>query len=360
MGIPVKLDGITKKFGAVSAVRNVSLAINAGEIFFLLGPSGCGKTTLLRCIAGFYKPDAGRICMGDRDISALPPERRDAAMVFQSYALWPHMTVQQNVEFGLEMRRIPSGERRTLVASALELVRMQDYAARRPGELSGGQQQRVALARALVVKPRCLLLDEPLSNLDAKLRLDMRSEIRRLCKAAGVTAIYVTHDQKEALSIADRLAVMRDGVVEQCGPPLDVYRSPVNPFVAGFMGETNLFKAELVECVKDQSVRISTPAGGLTGVPGGTLAAPAAGQTVTVSIRPECFELVDDNQSGNSVAGTLEENIFLGDSAQYRVVLRDGFRIKVQEANPVIMRHAGDQLFLRVDPRDVLVFADGV
>src|SRR5450432_1625942 len=206
--ISIQVKQLTKQFGSVVALHGLDLTINPGELFFLLGPSGCGKTTLLRCLAGFYIPEKGQILFGDEDVTRLAPHKRNTGMMFQSYALWPHLTVAENVAFGLEERRVARPETTKRVGDALASVRMEKYADRKPNQLSGGQQQRVALARALVIKPRCLLLDEPLSNLDARLRLEMRAEIRRACKENGLTAIYVTHDQKEALSIADRVAVM--------------------------------------------------------------------------------------------------------------------------------------------------------
>src|SRR3954470_16392311 len=238
----VRFDHITKRFGATTAVDDVSLTIAAGELFFLLGPSGCGKSTLLRLIAGLHEPTAGRLLFNDRDVTALGTEQRNAVMCFQSYALWPHMTVRENVRFGLAVRKVPRAEQDRRVAAVLELVGMTPLALRKPNELSGGQQQRVALARAMVVEPACLLLDEPLSNLDAKLRHGMRSEIRRLCKASGFTTVYVMHDQKEALSIADRIAVMKDGRVVQVGTPGDLYHRPATSFVADFIGQTNLIR----------------------------------------------------------------------------------------------------------------------
>jgi iron(III) transport system ATP-binding protein len=224
--IAITIDKLVKKFGDTVALNGISLRIEPGELFFLLGPSGCGKTTLLRNIAGFYIPDEGRILFGDEDVTNLPPHKRNTGMMFQSYALWPHMTVAKNVAFGLEERRVPQAEIRQRVQAALESVQMGPYAERKIAQLSGGQQQRVALARALVIRPRCVLLDEPLSNLDARLRLEMRSEIRRVCKENGLTAIYVTHDQKEALSISDRMAVLEDGRIAQIGTPEQVYRRP--------------------------------------------------------------------------------------------------------------------------------------
>ena len=215
----IRADSVVKDFGEVRALNGVSLAVEAGELFFLLGGSGCGKTTLLRCIAGLEDPTSGKIFFDGEDVTALPTHKREAAMVFQSYALWPHMTVGQNIGFGLEERKVPKNEIAQRVKEVLEMVRMPGFEGRGIDQMSGGQQQRVSLARALVVKPKCLLLDEPLSNLDAQLRLEMRSEIRRIVKENGLTGVYVTHDQSEALSMADRLAVMDGGRIEQIGTP---------------------------------------------------------------------------------------------------------------------------------------------
>src|SRR5215813_419209 len=211
----VLIQSLTKTFGKTVALKNISLEIHSQELFFLLGPSGCGKTTLLRTVAGFYQPDAGEVLFGDKSMKGVPPHRRNAGMVFQNYALWPHLSVAENVAYGLEVRSVPAAEKKQRVAEALAIVQMEAFADRTPNQLSGGQQQRVALARALVIKPDVLLLDEPLSNLDAKLRLEMREEIHRIHAQTRITTIYVTHDQKEALSLAGRMAVMRDGVVEQ-------------------------------------------------------------------------------------------------------------------------------------------------
>ncbi len=235
----ITLKGITKRFGDTTAVDSVDLTINSGELFFLLGPSGCGKTTLLRMIAGFIEPTEGRMLFGERDVTWLAPNKRKAGMVFQSYALWPHMTVFDNVAYGLTVRKVPPAEKKERTQAALASVRMAEYAKRKPNQLSGGQQQRVALARALVIEPTVLLLDEPLSNLDAKLRLEMRTEIKRICTETKITTVYVTHDQKEALSMADRVAVLRDGDVKQIGPPRQLYERPTSRFVADFLGETN-------------------------------------------------------------------------------------------------------------------------
>jgi iron(III) transport system ATP-binding protein len=239
----VVFDHITKRFGDTVAVDDVSLDIASGELFFLLGPSGCGKSTLLRLIAGLHSPSSGRILFDDRDVTSLGTEKRNAVMVFQSYALWPHMTVAENVRFGLKVRGASRAQQNARIDEILRLVQMHDYAQRKPNQLSGGQQQRVALARALAVKPDCLLLDEPLSNLDAKLRHEMRGEIRRICKTTGVTTIYVTHDQKEALSIADRIAVMNAGKIAQVGTPREIYHQPIDAFVADFLHDPDIVLA---------------------------------------------------------------------------------------------------------------------
>src|SRR6266576_6230132 len=248
----VLIQNLTKRFGATTALKDVSLEIASQELFFLLGPSGCGKTTLLRLIAGFYQPDGGDLVFGDKSMAGVPPHRRNTGMVFQNYALWPHLTVAENVVYGLEVRSLGAAEKKERLAEALSIVQMEKFANHMPNQLSGGQQQRVALARALVIQPDLLLLDEPLSNLDAKLRLEMREEIRRIHAQTRITTIYVTHDQKKALSLADRMAVMRDGAIEQIGDPRSVYREPANRFVADFIGETNWLSAQVQEGQADE------------------------------------------------------------------------------------------------------------
>ena len=247
MGTRITIENLVKVFGsgksAATACDHLSLTIEPGELFFLLGPSGCGKTTLLRMIAGFIDPTSGTIAFDGKDVTHDPPNKRNTGMVFQSYALWPHMTVAQNVAFGLNVRKVANPEKDQRVLDALAAVQMEEYASRKPNQLSGGQQQRVALARALVIKPDVLLLDEPLSNLDAKLRNDLRLQIRKICKDSGITTVYVTHDQKIALSMADRVALLKSGHIEQIGSPRELYRSPKNRFVAEFLGETNLIEA---------------------------------------------------------------------------------------------------------------------
>ena len=319
MAVSVRIENLVKYFGDVHAIDHVTLTVEPGEIFFLLGPSGCGKTTLLRTVAGFHAADSGRVWIGDRDVTDLPPYRRDTGMVFQSYALWPHLTVEENVAFGLDVRHVPRAETRERVARALAAVHMEDRARYRPNQLSGGQQQRVALARALVIEPQCLLLDEPLSNLDAKLRIEMRTEIRRICKSAGLTAIYVTHDQKEALSIADRLAVLRGGHIEQVGSPADVYRRPCNPFVAGFIGEANFLAGRVAEA-DGRSVVVASEIGRVVADAGNVMRPEAArpGTEVTLCVRPEGIAVRPaGSPSENVFTASLVRFSYQGDLAQY-------------------------------------------
>ncbi len=359
MAVAVHLEQVCKSFDRNRVVDNISLTIEPGELFFLLGPSGCGKTTLLRCLAGFYLPESGRIRFNDEDITRLPPEKRDTGMVFQSYALWPHLTVTENVAFGLELRQIGRDEIRRRVDEALAMVKMSDRATYRPNQLSGGQQQRVALARALVIKPKCLLLDEPLSNLDAKLRLEMRSEIRRICKQAGLTAIYVTHDQKEALSIADRLAILDRGVIQQCGTPQEVYRHPQTTFVANFIGETNFIPGTVRQAGAD-ACAVETPAGLLT-----STARPPdplqAGDRVTVSLRPEALQVgVPPAAAPNRWPALVHDTVYLGEVAQHQVTVGptdSAQTLKVFEMNPLIVTRNGERqkTELWVDPRNVVV-----
>ncbi len=352
--ISIRIQQLTKRFGPATALDGLSLEIGAGELFFLLGPSGCGKTTLLRSLAGFYIPDAGRIFFGDEDVTTLAPHKRNTGMMFQSYALWPHMTVAENVAFGLEERKVPKEETKRRVAEALESVRMADYAARRPNELSGGQQQRVALARALVIRPRCLLLDEPLSNLDAKLRLEMRTEIRRVCKEFKLTTVYVTHDQKEALSISDRMAILDRGRVLQVGTPREVYRRPVCRTVANFIGETDFIAGNVVSAANGRAL-VATAVGQFEGVWGDAKAAPAAGAAVTLSIRPECWTLSREKPARNGVPGRIGEAVYLGEMAQYDFVAGDQ-HLKILEVNPQFLEQSTrGEVYASAEPECVVV-----
>ena len=353
--VGITLENLTKRFGEVRAVDDVSLRVEPGELFFLLGPSGCGKTTLLRLLAGFYHPDAGRIRFGERDITGVPPHKRRTGMVFQNYALWPHMTVRENVAFGLEMHDVPTPERRERVARALKMVQMAEYADRSPNQLSGGQQQRVALGRALVIEPDVVLLDEPLSNLDAKLRLEMREQIKRIHGTLGLTMVYVTHDQSEALSMADRTAIMLDGRVVQTGAPRDVYNRPANRFVADFIGETNLLEGKIVST--DGTVAVETAAGRLTS--SCPLEGLKTGDAVLCSIRPERLHVVVGNSSaGNVLSGEVVRAVYLGSHEQYFVKLADGSEIKAVEYDARTARAAaGQTVSLTCAPEDVVLLA---
>ncbi|MCC6428046.1 MAG: ABC transporter ATP-binding protein [Phycisphaerales bacterium] len=329
------------------AVEQVDLVVEPGEIFFLLGPSGCGKTTLLRMIAGFIEPTKGRILFDESDVTFMPPNQRHVGMVFQSYALWPHMNVRENVAFGLRVRRTAGGID-SAVKKALDVVQMSEYADRRPNELSGGQQQRIALARALVVQPRVLLLDEPLSNLDAKLRADLRSEIRRICKDSQTTALYVTHDQKEALAIADRIAVLRGGRICQVGTPHELYNSPTDTFVAGFLGEVNLLPAINVSVAAGEAL-FRTSFGEVQSCHPSALKSRPGG-TVVLGIRPERLQAVPT--SGSTITGRVESALFLGESTQLRVRAgSDALRIAAGSRTPF---REGDSCGLSVDPSDVM------
>jgi iron(III) transport system ATP-binding protein len=343
----VRLEQIHKQFGDTAALRDINLQIQPGELFFLLGPSGCGKSTLLRLIAGLLEPTGGRIFFNDRDVTALGTDKRNAVMCFQSYALWPHMSVRDNVRFGLEVRKFEPAEADRRVAEVLKLVRMEALGDRKPNQLSGGQQQRVALARALAVKPACLLLDEPLSNLDAQLRNEMRGEIRRICKTTGVTTIYVTHDQKEALSVADRIAVLKDGRLIQIGTPGELYHAPKTSFVAGFIGQTNLLPGKT-----SGDHTIDTAAGRLT-----TAGTTAPGQSVIASIRPEQIRIANGaaRPDRNRLIGKVLETTFLGEASEH-VLLVNGQRIKVISAPP--MFNAPEELAVEFDPADVVVLKE--
>lgn len=356
--ISIRIQKLSKRFGTVTALHNLDLTIEPGELFFLLGPSGCGKTTLLRSMAGFYIPEEGRILFGEEDVTRLEPHKRNTGMMFQSYALWPHMTVAENVAFGLEERKVPKEEIKKRVGAALESVRMDKYAERKPNQLSGGQQQRVALARALVIRPRCLLLDEPLSNLDAKLRLEMRTEIRRVCKEFKLTTVYVTHDQKEALSISDRMAILESGHILQVGSPREIYRRPTRKTVAHFIGETDFITGKVLGS-SGERVTVDTPIGRFEGVLGDPKAVPATGATVTISIRPECWTLSRESRGQNNVKGVIGDSVYLGEVAQYDFVAPGGVRLKIYELNPRFLGHASSgELYASVDADDVVVLAD--
>jgi spermidine/putrescine ABC transporter ATP-binding subunit len=327
--VRILVEGVVKRFGGVTAVDHADLAVAPGELFTLLGPSGCGKTTLLRLLAGFYQPDAGEIRFGDRVVNGLPPYQRNIGMVFQNYALWPHMTVRGNVAYGLRLRRLPAAEIDRRVAEGLRKVNLTGLEARYPGQLSGGQQQRVALARALVLNPDILLLDEPLSNLDAKIRVQVRAEIRKLQRELRITTVYVTHDQEEALSLSDRVAVMKDGRVLQVGVPRELYERPRTRFVADFVGTNNLVAGE-VEAADGERLVVRTPLGRLEAIGAG----PVAGRCV-LAIRPENVAIAAEAgpPGANALAGRVSLVSYLGNTLRYDVEV-DGQVLKADIRDP--------------------------
>ncbi|WP_309386355.1 ABC transporter ATP-binding protein [Cerasicoccus frondis] len=356
--IGVSVRGVVKRFGETTALAGIDVEIEPGELFFLLGPSGCGKTTLLRCLAGFYIPEEGTILFGEEDVTRKEPHKRGTGMMFQSYALWPHMTVLENVAFGLEQQKVPKAERLARAREALASVQMEEYGDRKPNALSGGQQQRVALARALVIRPKCLLLDEPLSNLDAKLRNDMRLEIRRICKEYQLTTIYVTHDQKEALSIADRMAVFSRGELQQVGSPVDVYRRPKNKFVADFIGEANFIPGNFKTMANGFYV-VETSFGELLGsAPEGTTL--SAGAAVTIMIRPEMLRLEEKAAAVNAIPATISGLTYYGEVAHYDVApTAGGESLRVSEINPQHLGGCRDgQIYATARPEDVVILTD--
>jgi iron(III) transport system ATP-binding protein len=351
----IRVEHLVKQYGAVRALDDVTLTIEDGELFFLLGPSGCGKTTLLRSLGGFETPTSGKILMGGEDVAGKPANERNTAMVFQGYALWPHLTVRENVAFGLEMKGIAAAERRRRVDEALREIQIAELADRKPNQLSGGQQQRVALARTLVVHPGCLLLDEPLANLDAKLRRDMRQEIRRICKENRLTAIYVTHDRAEALTMADRLAVLDAGRIVQVGTPEEVYRRPRNAFVANFLGETNLRRGTLAGRGSDGVPLVKTAIGLFVSnsVPEGL----REGAAVLLSMRPEAFRVLGDGEARdglNRLEVELTRHAYLGELADQIGRTADGEALNFYEINPHGRRAPGSRVGLAIDADDVV------
>ena len=324
----IRLERVTKRFGPVVAVNDVSFTIRGGEFFSMLGPSGCGKTTSLRMMAGFEQPDAGRVLIQGDDVTWVSPRKRNVNMVFQAYGLFPHMTVAENVAFGLEIKRVPKAERESRVAEMLRVVRLEEYARRRPGQLSGGQQQRVALGRALVNRPAALLLDEPLGALDLKLRREMQLELKAVQAETETTFVYVTHDQEEALTMSDRIAVMQGGVVEQLAGPRELYERPATSFVAGFIGTSNLL-----------TLRIDSRADGLAhmnlGEAGHIVAAdPAAsGPSLQITVRPEKIKLEPVAGESCRVRGTVVDVVYLGSTTQLIVALPTGERLAVHRLN---------------------------
>lgn len=322
----LRLNNLVKKFGEVTAVNHIDLEVADGEFVTLLGPSGCGKTTTLRTIAGFYYPDEGEVFFDDKIMNNIPPNKRDTAMCFQSYALFPHMSVWDNISFGLKMRKIPPKEQKKRIEKAMEMLSLSELGNRKPGQLSGGQQQRVALARSIVTEPKVLLFDEPLSNLDAKLRVQVRVEIREMQKRLGITAIYVTHDQDEALAISDRIVIMDQGRIEQLGDPYTIYRKPQTRFVAGFIGMANIFDAEVLE-VTHSICKVQAPFGTLI-IDAQGQEIPKRGEIIHLSFRPEDMK-IRNKESQNVLTGTVIQAVFMGNITDLFIDVQ-GFRMRAQ------------------------------
>ncbi|MFQ5614359.1 MAG: ABC transporter ATP-binding protein [Anaerolineae bacterium] len=363
--IDVELRNVTKRFGDIVAVDNVSLEIEDGEFFSLLGPSGCGKTTTLRMIAGFEQPTSGEIFIVGQPTAGTPAFERNTNMVFQNYALFPHMTVAQNVAFGLEMKRVSRSETRQRVAEALEMVRLPGLEDRRPNQLSGGQQQRVALARALVNRPAVLLLDEPLGALDLKLRKEMQLELKDLQHRVGITFVYVTHDQEEALTMSDRIAVMHQGRVLQVGTPTEIYERPGSRFVADFIGETNFLEGQVVEQTNGRVVVELRPDMAIQAPAAGDI----AGSTpVTVAIRPEKLRLHPEPSAPgeNGLPGVIREVVYIGTDTHYLVSLAEDLTVRVRQQNSAstLDRQAagfgrrGDRVYVTWAPESILLLQE--
>lgn len=359
----VRIEHLSKKFGELYAVKDVSLQIRKGDFYTFLGPSGCGKTTLLRMIAGFTTPEEGDIYFDDQRMNNIPPWERNVGMVFQSYALWPHMTVYENIAFGLKQRRFPRSIIQDKVHTALEMVNLAELGKRRPSRLSGGEQQRVALARTLVIEPRLLLLDEPLSNLDAKLRVQMRNELVRIQQELGITTIYVTHDQEEALAISTQIAVMFGGTVVQQGTPQEVYEAPWTRTVADFVGTSNALEGKVVGIDGDYAQLVSEDADSLLVSWKYSLKeAPPVGMPLVINVRPESIQILESEEpievsSPNRIQGKIVTSVYLGSLIQYEVELASGNCIKINTPNPRRnpLLKKGESVLLTFSPCDAVL-----
>lgn len=350
MSVNIKIENAQKRYGDNIIIENLSLDIKQGEFFTLLGPSGCGKTTLLRMIAGFNSIEKGDFYFNEKRINDLDPAKRNIGMVFQNYAIFPHLTVEQNVEFGLKNRKVSKEEMKVETEKFLKLMQIDEYRDRMPERLSGGQQQRVALARALVIKPDVLLMDEPLSNLDAKLRVEMRTAIKEIQNSIGITTVYVTHDQEEAMAVSDRIAVMKDGEIQHLGQPKDIYQRPANLFVATFIGKTNVLNGNLngsilkvagkydvtLNNIKDKNIK----------------------GNVVISIRPEEF-VIDENQTKDGMKAFIDNSVFLGLNTHYFAHLESGEKIEiVQESKIDSIIPKGTEVYLKIKQDKINVFAE--
>lgn len=362
MSVAIHIDNVIKRYGNLTIIPGLTEEVHNGEFFTLLGPSGCGKTTLLRMIAGFNSIEGGEIRFNDQCINDLPAHRRNIGMVFQSYAIFPHLTVRENVEYGLKLRKIPRDEMKKKTDRILDVVQITEYQDRLPERLSGGQQQRVALARAIVIHPSVLLMDEPLSNLDAKLRIEMRSAIREVQKQVGITTIYVTHDQEEALSISDRIAVMKKGEIQQTARPHTIYTRPYNVFVATFIGHSNLFRGRITRTGSGAAVVFND---GWTLPMQGLSSEAADGQEVIIAVRPEEFSI---QPAGQGITCQVHSQVFLGKYINYGLTFPSEMLVEGQAAIEYSqdLGHAeqilsvGDTVTLRPNPAKINVFsADG-
>ena len=350
MSVNIKIENAQKKYGDNIIIDNLSLDIKQGEFFTLLGPSGCGKTTLLRMIAGFNSIENGNFYFNEKRINDLDPAKRNIGMVFQNYAIFPHLTVEQNVEFGLKNRKVSKEEMKVETDKFLKLMQIDEYRDRMPERLSGGQQQRVALARALVIKPDVLLMDEPLSNLDAKLRVEMRTAIKEIQNSIGITTVYVTHDQEEAMAVSDRIAVMKDGEIQHLGQPKDIYQRPANLFVATFIGKTNVLNGTLNNSVLKIAGKYDVS---LNNIKDKNIKG-----NVVISIRPEEF-MIDENQAKDGIKAFIDSSVFLGLNTHYFAHLESGEKIEiVQESKIDSIIPKGTEVYLKVKQDKINIFTE--